>query len=477
MTPRAMEPGSGAREASAPNIVLIHIDDLGWTDLGCYGSSFYETPRIDALAKDSCQLFDAYAASPVCSPSRAALMTGRVPALVGITQWIGGNGVGKLLDVPYHHVLPLSEYALPRALRDGGYATWHVGKWHLGAGAHGPLAHGFEVNIAGGHLGSPHTYFAPWGIESLPEAEPGTYLTDALTDHAIELVRTHGGERPFFLHMAHYAVHTPLEAPQALVEKYERKADALGLTSESGLEEGEAHTMWGRRDERILRRTVQSHPTYAAMIENLDTNVGRLLDALEHEDLLEDTLIVFTSDNGGLVTSEGSPTSCAPLAEGKGWTEEGGVRIPMIIRLPGGASAGARPDVLTYGPDLYPTLLEIAGLPPVPRQHVDGISVLPWLRDPERRDDRGPLVWHYPHYSNQGGRPSAAIRRGRFKLIRFFEDEHCKLYDLDADISEEHDLAAEMPETRERLLRELDEHLRDTNALIPQVNPWEEPFA
>ena len=269
-------------------------------------------------------------------------MTGRVPARVGITQWIGGNGVGKLLDVPYHHVLPLSEYALPRALRDGGYATWHVGKWHLGAGAHGPLAHGFEVNIAGGHLGSPHTYFAPWGIESLPEAEPGTYLTDALTDHAIELVRTHGGERPFFLHMAHYAVHTPLEAPQALVEKYERKADALGLTSESGLEEGEAHTMWGRRDERILRRTVQSHPTYAAMIENLDTNVGRLLDALEHEDLLEDTLIVFTSDNGGLVTSEGSPTSCAPLAEGKGWTEEGGVRIPMIIRLPGGASAGAK---------------------------------------------------------------------------------------------------------------------------------------
>lgn len=477
MTTRAMEPESGVHEVSAPNIVLIHIDDLGWTDLGCYGSSFYETPRIDALAKDSCQLFDAYAASPVCSPSRAALMTGRVPARVGITQWIGGNGVGKLLDVPYHHVLPSSEYALPRALRDGGYATWHVGKWHLGAGAHGPLAHGFEVNIAGGHLGSPHTYFAPWGIEHLPEAEPGTYLTDALTDHAIELVRTHGGERPFFLHMAHYAVHTPLEAPRALVEKYERKADALGLTPESGLEEGEAHTMWGRRDERILRRTIQGHPTYAAMIENLDTNVGRLVDSLERENLLGNTLIVFTSDNGGLVTSEGSPTSCAPLAEGKGWTEEGGVRVPLIIRLPGGANGGTRPGVLTYSPDLYPTLLEAAGLPPVPRQHVDGISILPWLRDPKRREDRDPLVWHYPHYSNQGGRPSAAVRHGKFKLIRFFEDERCELYDLEADISEEHDLAAKLPETKERLLHELNAHLQDTNALIPQVNPWQEPFA
>src|SRR5699024_8737945 len=182
----------------------------------------------------SCRLENAYAASPVCSPSRAALLTGRVPARVGVTQWIGGTGVGELLDVPYHHALPVSEYALPRALRDGGYATWHVGKWHLGDGAHGPLAHGFEVNIAGGHIGSPRTYFAPWGIEHLPEAEPGTYLTDALTDHAIDLVRSHDGERPFFLHMAHYAVHTPLEAPRDLVEKYARKAQQLGLDPEAG---------------------------------------------------------------------------------------------------------------------------------------------------------------------------------------------------------------------------------------------------
>ena len=463
--------------ATRPNIVLVHVDDLGWTDLGCYGSSFYETPRLDALAADSCQLLDAYAASPVCSPSRAALMTGRVPARVGITQWIGGYGVGELLDVPYHHALPMSEYALPRALRDGGYATWHVGKWHLGDGAHGPLAHGFDVNIAGGHIGSPRTYFAPWGIDHLPEADPGTFLTDALTDHAIDLVRSHDGQRPFFLHMAHYAVHTPLEAPRELVEKYERKAQALGLNPDTGLEEGERHAMWGRRDQRILRRTVQSHPTYAAMVENLDTNVGRLLEALEEAGLLDETLIVFTSDNGGLVTSEGSPTSCAPLAKGKGWTEEGGVRVPLIIRLPGGEGAGTTPEVLAYGPDLYPTLLEAAGLPLIPRQHVDGTSLLPWLQDEEHPVDRGPLVWHYPHYSNQGGRPSAAIRHGRFKLIRFFEDERCELYDLETDIGEQHDLVASEPAVVEQMRRQLDEHLVDAHALLPQRNPWPEPFA
>src|SRR5699024_6473772 len=455
---------------------LVHVDDLGWTDLGCYGSSFYETPRLDALAAGSCRLENAYAASPVCSPSRAALLTGRVPARVGVTQWIGGTGVGELLDVPYHHALPVSEYALPRALRDGGYATWHVGKWHLGDGAHGPLAHGFEVNIAGGHIGSPRTYFAPWGIEHLPEAEPGTYLTDALTDHAIDLVRSHDGERPFFLHMAHYAVHTPLEAPRDLVEKYERKAQQLGLDPEAGLEAGEAHAMWGKRDQRILRRTVQSHPTYAAMVENLDTNVGRLLDALEEAGVLDDTMIVFTSDNGGLVTAEGSPTSCAPLGEGKGWTEEGGVRIPLIVRLPGGVASSACTEVIAHGPDLYPTLLDAAGLPPVPMQHADGVSLLPWLRGTADPASRGPIFWHYPHYSNQGGRPSAAVRQGRYKLIRFFEDEHCELYDLEQDVGEQHDLAAALPEVVEELRDALARHLREVGALIPQRNPWPEPF-
>lgn len=475
--PKASPVTTDGERDGRPNIVLIHLDDLGWTDLGYYGSSFYETPRIDELARQSCVFTEAYAASPVCSPSRAALMTGRTPARVGITQWIGGSGVARLLDVPYYHGLPESEYALPRALHAGGYATWHVGKWHLGAGVHGPLAHGFEVNIGGGHRGSPDTYFAPWGIDALPDCAPGTYLTDALTDHAIQLVRDHDAERPFFLHMAHYAVHTPIEAPRPLVEKYERKARALGLDPDSALEEGESKPMWGQRDQRIVRRTVQSDPTYAAMIENLDINIGRLLDALLEAGFYDNTLIVFTSDNGGLVTAEGSPTSCAPLAEGKGWAEEGGVRVPLIIRHPGVSSSGTRTRVTAYGPDLYPTLLDVAGLDPIPVQHVDGVSLLPWIVQPELGTDRGPIFWHYPHYSNQGGRPSAAVRDGRLKLIRLFEEERCMLYDLEADISEQHDLAEERPALRIELARKLDEYLRDAGALIPRRNPWSDPFA
>lgn len=466
------EPENGDR----PNIVLIYLDDLGWTDLGCYGSTFYETPRIDELARHSRVFTDAYAASPVCSPSRASLMTGRTPARVGITQWIGGSGVADLLDVPYHHGLPENEYALPRALRDGGYATWHVGKWHLGAGAHGPAAHGFEVNIGGGHRGSPDTYFAPWGIDDLPESEPGTYLTDALTEHALQLVRDHDGARPFFLHMSHYAVHTPIEAPAELVQKYERKARDLGLDAVDAFEDGDFKTMWGRRDERIIRRTIQSDPTYAAMIENLDTNIGRLLDALQDAGEDDNTLILFTSDNGGLVTAEGSPTSCAPLAEGKGWTEEGGVRIPLIVRQPGASAAGAVVSVPTSSPDIYPTLLDAAGLDPIPDQHVDGVSVMPWLQQPDLERGRAPIFWHYPHYSNQGGRPSAAVRQGSYKLIRFFEDGREVLYDLDSDIAERHDLAEEMPALREDLSHALDEHLSEVGALVPRPNPWREPF-
>ncbi len=224
------------------------------------------------------------------------------------------------------------------------------------------------------------------------------------------------------------------------------------------------------------RRTVQSHPVYAAMIENLDTNVGRLLDAMEAEGILEDTMIVFTSDNGGLVTAEGSPTSCAPLAEGKGWTEEGGVRIPLIVRLPGGVASSACTEVIAHGPDLYPTLLDAAGLPPVPMQHADGVSLLPWLRGTADPASRGPIFWHYPHYSNQGGRPSAAVRQGQYKLIRFFEDEHCELYDLEQDVGEQHDLAAALPEVVEELGDALARHLREVGALIPQRNPWPGPF-
>lgn len=450
-----------------PNIVLVLIDDMGWRDLGCYGSSFYETPNIDALAARGMRFTEAYAAAPVCSPTRASLMSGKYPARVGITQYIGGHGVGRLADVPYFHGLPENEFSLARALREGGYRTWHVGKWHLGDARHWPERHGFDVNIGGCALGSPTTYFSPYGILTLEDGPPGEYLTDRLTNEAIRLVES-VDERPFFLNLWHYTVHTPLEAPADLIAKYERKAAELGLDT-NAIVTGEPMTAWHLEGRHVERRPIQSNPIYAAMIENLDDNIGRLVAALEAAGKLDKTLIIFTSDNGGLSTAEGSPTCNAPLSEGKGWMQDGGVRVPCIACLPGVIPAEVSP--LTFStPDIYPTLLSVAGLPPRPHQHVDGIDL--WAQwQGKSTAGRGPLFWHYPHYSNQGGTPGAAVRDGDFKLIRWFEDGREALYNLSDDIEERHDLASERPDIVAKLGRLLDDWSRDVMALVPRPNP------
>lgn len=451
-----------------PNIILIVIDDLGWRDLGCYGSSFYETPHIDELARDGMLFSDAYASAPVCSPSRASVLSGKYPARVGVTQWIGGHGVGSLNDVPYLRELPENEYSLARALRAGGYATWHVGKWHLGPRRCWPEHHGFDVNIGGCDLGSPRTYESPYGIPTLPDGPDGEYLTDRLTDEAIRLIEQNE-KKPFFLNLWHYAVHTPIMAPAPLVEKYVGKAHRSGVDVDAVVE-GELMPAWHLRGRRVQRRTVQSDPGYAAMIENLDANVGRLRDALRACDKHDETLIVFTSDNGGLSTAEGSPTCNAPLAQGKGWMHDGGVRVPFIVSWPGHVPRGTRTDRLVTSPDLYPTLLTAAGLPPIPSQHVDGVDLLPQWTGGEQ--ERGPIFWHYPHYSNQGGTPGAAVRDGSYKLIRFFEDGHEELYDLASDIGETRDLAARLPLVRARLSALLSAWSGDVHALIPSANPY-----
>ncbi|GLQ55867.1 sulfatase [Devosia nitrariae] len=450
-----------------PNIVLVLIDDMGWQDLGCYGSTFYETPNIDALAARGTRFTQAYAAAPVCSPTRASLMSGKYPARVGITQYIGGHGVGRLVDVPYFHGLPENEFSLARALREGGYRTWHVGKWHLGDARHGPERHGFDVNIGGCALGSPTTYFSPYAIPTLEDGPPGEYLTDRLTDEAIRLVET-ADERPFFLNLWHYAVHTPLEAPGDLIGKYQRKAAALGLDTHA-IVKAESMSAWHLRGKHVERRTVQSDPAYAAMIENLDANIGRLVAALDAAGKLNETLIVFTSDNGGLSTSEGSPTCNAPLAEGKGWMQDGGVRVPFIACLPGVVPAAQSPLAFST-PDIYPTLLSAAGLPARPRQHVDGVDLWAQWRGLSNAG-RGALFWHYPHYSNQGGTPGAAVREGDFKLIRWFEDGRLALFNLAEDIEERHDLSSERPDLVEKLGLRLDDWSRDVMALVPQPNP------
>lgn len=455
-----------------PNILLILIDDLGWRDLACYGSTFYETPNLDRLASEGMLFTDAYAACPVCSPTRASLLSGKYPATLGVTDWIDWGGHvhpcrGRLVDAPYVKELSLAETSLASALREGGYQTWHVGKWHLGGEATSPQCHGFEENIGGCHWGSPSTgYFSPWQMPHLPEDKvaPGTYLTDHLTDEAIRLIGRRD-DRPFFLNLWHYAVHIPIQSPAALVAKYRDKAADLGLDQIPALEEGEPFPTEHLRHLRVQRRLFQSDPDYAAMIENLDTNIGRLLEVVD-----DNTMVIFTSDNGGMCTADGSPTTNRPLAEGKGWMYDGGTREPLIIRWPGVVQPGSVCTAPVTSPDFYPTLLQAAGLPLRPQQHVDGISFLPALQG-AAEFDRGPLFWHYPHYGNQGGTPGSAIRAGDWKLIEFFEDGRLELYHLREDLGETLNLAGHYPGMTADLHRQLQAWRDRVSARIPQPNP------
>lgn len=467
-----------ASPPTAPNLIFILVDDLGWKDLACYGSSFYETPNLDRLAAGGMRFTNAYAASPVCSPTRASALTGKYPATVGITQYIGGHNVGHLCDVPYLDRLPQNEYTLPMALRDhGDYQTWHVGKWHLGPREAWPDRRGFDVNIGGADIGGPHKrgYFSPWDIPNLQNGPDGEYLTDRLNSEAIQLIENRDPTRPFFLNYWPYAVHTPIQAPEHLIEKYRQKAQALGLDQIEAIVEGEPIENFTMRQlgRNIQRRVIQSDPRYAAMVENLDTNIGLLIAALEAQGILDNTLIVFTSDNGGLSTNQSSPTSNAPLAEGKGWMYEGGTREPFIAHWPGTIPAGTVSETLVTTPDIYPTLLAAAKLAPIPSQHIDGVNLLPALQG-DATFDRGPIFWHYPHYSDQGGRPGSSVREGDWKLIEFFEDDRLELYNLREDISEKTNLAAQHPDIRDRLHEKLKTWRNSVQALIPRKNPhWE----
>jgi arylsulfatase A-like enzyme len=436
--------------STRPNIIFILIDDMGWKDVGCYGSSFYDTPVLDQLASDGVRFTDAYCASPVCSPTRASLLSGKYPARVGVTDWIDWGHVihpaqGLLVDAPYVDHLPTEEKSLATTLKEHGYATWHVGKWHLGDREYYPDRHGFDVNLGGCEWGFPvNGFFSPWGLPTLSEGQQGQYLQDRLTDEAISLIKENR-DKPFFLNLWYYSVHIPIEAKDEHIALYKQKAKEMGIDTLEAFEEGEHFPCDHKKDKRIVRRIIQSDPTYAAMIYSLDQNIGRVLDTLRETGIEEDTIVIFTSDNGGLATAEGSPTCNAPLSEGKGWMYEGGTREPLLVYWPGVTSPGRICDVPVTSPDFYPTILEMAGLPLQPEQHVDGVSLVPLLQGENKAGnstlDREAIYWHYPHYGNQGGRPGASIRRGDYKLIYFFEDEHVELYNLRDDIEEEHDLA------------------------------------
>ncbi len=439
------------------NVVLIVIDDLGWMDTGAYGSTFYETPSIDRLAAEGARFTQFYTASPVCSPTRGSLMTGKHPARLDLTNWIGGEQNGLLQQAEYVRRLPLEETTVGEAFREAGYATAYMGKWHLGGEGYLPADQGFDTTFAVNHAGQPGSYFPPyenpnWPVTNVPDLEEdpdSSYLTDRLTDGALDFIEGNR-DQPFFLVLSHYAVHTPLQAKPEAIARYEEKAAALPSIGENGYEaEREAETK--------LR---QDHPTYAAMIESTDESVGRILDRLDDLGISDQTAVVFVSDNGGLSTlmrrSFNQATANVPLRAGKGWLYEGGIRAPLIVKWPSRVEGGVLVEAPAQSSDIFPTLLEMAGLPLRPDQHRDGESLAAAMTD-GIGPDRPAIFWHFPHYHGSGNRPGGAVRVGDMKLVEWFEDGSVELYDLSTDLGERENLAEIEPETaaelRDRLAR------------------------
>lgn len=454
-----------AGEARRPNIVLILADDLGAADLACYGADFHETPRLDRLAAQGLRFTQAYAAAPVCSPTRASLLTGRHPARLGITDWLPGRKSqprDRLLAPTLPSHLGLDEVTVAEVLREAGYRTASIGKWHLGERAeHFPEHQGFDRNVAGSGKGHPPSFFSPHRLPHFEDGPAGEHLDDRLTREAIAFITAAVEEqRPFFLYLPHYAVHTPLQGKPELVAKYEAK-----LAAQAGAPDFEEHPADGRV------RIRQSHPVYAAMVESLDTSVGRLLDALEELGVAENTLVLFTSDNGGLSTSEGSPASNRPWRAGKGWAYEGGVRVPLIAAWPGRIAAGGVTDAVVSSPDFLPTLLEAAGLEARPGLALDGKSFAAVLAGRTAAETERAVFWHYPHYSNQRGLPHSALRRGAWKLIEWLEDGRLELFNLEEDRGETTDLSASEPARAAALRDELHAWRNQVGARMPVPNP------
>jgi arylsulfatase A-like enzyme len=445
-----------------PNVVFFLVDDLGWMDIAANGSSFYETPNIDRLATEGVRFTQAYAASPVCSPTRASILTGRNPARINLTQWIGGPG-----NPDYERNLPLDEVVFPELLQKAGYRNCFLGKWHLnnrqGEKTHWPDKHGFDVNVAGhfrGGLYIKNKYFSPWDIPNLENGPDGEYMTDRLAAEAVNFIDAQA-DNPFLLYFSFYNVHAPFSAPQPGVEKFERKKTKLGLTDEQRFQQ---ETTGGKK---FTVRMQQDHATYAAMVESMDRAVGTVLDKVKSSGLEKNTVVVFFSDNGGLSTSEGTPTANTPLRTGKGWLYEGGIRVPAIIKWPSVATAGTVSDAVITSMDFYPTILDMAGLPLQPKLHADGKSLVPLLKQ-ETDQVHDTVYFHYPHRSNQKGSPGSAIREGKYKLIVTFNDNCVELYDLEADVGEQKNQSDKLPEVRDRLFQRLKAWWRDVDARFPK---------
>lgn len=437
-----------------PNVIVIVADDLGWSDLSCYGNTFIETPHLDALARKGVRFTHAYAAASLCSPSRASLLTGHHPVRVNITEHMHGafkpNPSLPLITPNIDQALKLEYYTVGEMMKRENYRTGYIGKWHLGGGNFGPKNQGFDFTYAANYHGLPksfyHPFFPPGSMPDIEaESAPGDFLTDKLTDKALEFV-TDGSDAPFFLFLSYYAPHVPIEGRADLVQKYITKRGG-----ESGL----------------------PHPRYAAMVEGIDQNVGRLVTQLRESGKLNNTLIVFTSDNGGLTVKEVAgfdqhtpPTTNAPLRSGKGNLYEGGIRVPLVAHWPDQITQGSTVTTPVSGVDLFNTLADVLGKFD---KTADGVSFYTQLKS-ARTEDR-PLFWHVPHYSPQGGKPASAIRKGRYKLIQFYETNSVELYDLERDADETANIYPQNKLLGDQLLKELDDWKKRMNAKLPVPNP------
>ncbi len=454
--------------AAPPNILFILVDDMGWTGPACYGSDLHETPNIDRLATQGVRFTQAYSASPVCTPTRAAILTGQHPARLNMTIWHEGalerresRGNKPLAPPLTEPSLALEHTTIAEVLHDAGYQTAHVGKWHLGDAGHYPETQGFDINIGASFWGAPRTYWYPYKSErvrstgerefryvpGLPFGEEGEYLTDRLTDEALRLMeRMHERQKPFFLHMSYHNPHTPIEGKPELVAYYKKK-----------IREGMNHT----------------NARYAAMVHTLDEDIGRLLGKLDSLGIADNTLVIFYSDNGGFdqIRDDEQVTNNAPLRSGKGSVYEGGIRVPLIVRWPGVTATNTVCDTPVTSMDFYPTILEALGKVPNSAEEkvLDGLSLGSVLRDPTASLPREDLHWHYPHYYFTTT-PVTAIRHGDWKLLEYYEDGRQELYNLKDDLGETTDLSKEEPEIVRDLHERLDNWRKRVNAQLPEKN-------
>jgi arylsulfatase A-like enzyme len=456
-----------------PNFVFFLVDDLGWADVGCFGSTFYETPHIDALCASGMKFTTGYAACPVCSPTRASIMTGKHPVRVDITDWIPGMRAKPSHKPKFQHVhdrnnLALEEVTLAEVLKQNGYATFFAGKWHLGDKGHWPTDQGFDFNIGGNSKGSPPGgYYAPWKNPTLQAKAKDEYVTERLTEESLRFLDDQSSDKPFLLYLSYYNVHTPITPYRKRMEYFRQKAEKQF--------KGETPTTV-EHDAKSTTR--QDNAAYASMVAAVDESVGSVLTKLDELQLSDNTVVLFFSDNGGLCTQNRTgPTSNLPLRSGKGWLYEGGVREPMIIRAPGVTQAGSVSHLPVVSMDFFPTILELAGLPSMPELHTDGISLVSLLAG-RKTSQKGPsqeemlakrtLYWHYPHYHGSTWTPGASLRDGDWKLIEFYHYGNVELYNLKNDPGERNDLSDSQPAKVQQLLNKLHHWQQQMGAKMPQ---------